>query len=631
MSERGKEIVSSSQSPPPGENPTLRGMKFLRLMACAAGVLYLTGCATAEVKSTTGAEVMLMASFRGDGEDGLHLAWSTNGLHWDALNQDRAVLPATVGESQLMRDPCLQQGPDGTFHLVWTTAWEGKTIGYANSKDLVHWSEPVALSLMENEPRTKLCWAPEMRWDAAKQHFLVYWTSSLKGESPEYWRTYATTTKDFKTFTPTKLFFDPGHSQIDASILPADGKFYLFYKHSWQGNRYAVADKLDGPYTNPAPLFTNDEWEGAWPLRTEGGYFAYIDRFKSRERMGLWFSPDLVSWTNISAQTSFPRGTLHCSVLKVKRSAIEEVVRLAEREMAIEPPTPIIEGFTADPDIAFFDGKFYVYPTSDKENWQTTDFSTWSSADLINWKNEGMILDVTKDLKWAKIRAWAPAMVRRNGTYYFYFCAEQKIGVATNNAPFGRFTDALEQPLVSPSREYPGQAIDPFAFIDDDGQAYLFYGQGNLYARKLKADMISFDGPPVKLTPRRFNEGVAVFKRNGTYYFMWSQNDARDVRYEVAYGTAKSPLGPIMVPRDNVVLQQRGRAIGTGHHGVVQVPGTDRWYVTYHRHAIPDGNGYQRQTCLVRMEFTADGRIKKMNPLEPAFAPGAKGESVAKP
>jgi beta-xylosidase len=277
-----------------------------------------------------------------------------------------------------------------------------------------------------------------------------------------------------------------------------------------------------------------------------------------------------------------------------------------------------------------FDDTYYVYPTSDKSEWQTTDFSAWSSKDLVHWKNEGMILDVTKDLKWAKIRAWAPAMIRRNGTYYFYFCAEQKIGVATNSAPTGRFTDALERPLLTPNREYPGQVIDPQVFIDDDGQAYLYYGQGNLYAYKLKPDMITLDGPPVRMTPPRFNEAIFVFKRNGLYYFMWSENDARDVRYQVAYGTAKSPLGPIEIPTNNVILRQRGQAVGTGHHSVVQVPGTDRWYMIYHRHAIPDGNGYTRQTCLAKMEFDAEGRITKSDPLEVTFPPGSKGEPISR-
>jgi beta-xylosidase len=575
--------------------------------------------------------VYVMATFRGNGADGLHLQWSADGYRWETLLNDRSVLPATVGESKLMRDPNLLRGPDGMFHLVWTTSWTGKTIGYARSKDLLNWSEPIAIPVMADEPACKLCWAPEVRYDAENKNFLIHWSSSFTNETPEYWRTYAVTTTDFKTFSKPRLFFDPGHSQIDASILGAEGKFYLFYKHSWQGNRYAVSDHLTGPYANSSPMITNDDWEGAWPMRLGDGYVAYIDRFKSRERMGMWHSKDLVTWENVSSKASFPPGTLHCSVIQVEKSVIQPMLEAEAREMAIEPPKPILEGFTADPHAVVFDDTYYVYPTSDKAEWQTTDFSCWSSKDLIHWNNEGMILDVTRDLSWAKIRAWAPAMIRRDGQYFFYFCAEQKIGVATNDRPFGKFKDAIDKPLISSTRELPGQAIDPFAFIDDDGQAYLYYGQGNLYAYKLKPDMLTLDGSPSRMTPRGFNEGIVVLKRNGIYYFMWSENDARDPRYQVAYGTSKSPLGPIEIPPDNVVLKRRGQAVGTAHHSVVQVPGTDRWYIIYHRHAIPDGNGYTRQTCIAKMEFDAEGRIKKSDPLDVVFPEGSKGEPIQHP
>lgn len=597
---------------------------------CVLTVAAFSPTCFAQAPNQANTKCYVMGTFRGNGEDGLHLEWSTNGYHWETLMDDRSVLRSTVGESQLMRDPCLLQVPDGTFHMVWTTAWAGKTIGYASSKDLIHWTEPMAIPVMAEEDDCMLCWAPEIRYDAQNRNFLIYWSSRFRNESSEYFRTYATTTSDFKTFTKAKLFFDPGHSQIDASILETNGKFYLFYKHSYQGIRYAVSDRLAGPYTQPSELFSGEDWEGPWPLRIGDDHLVYLDHFKSRDRMGLWRSKDLKTWDNISGQAKFPPGTLHSSVIQVEKKLIDPLLEAKAREMAIEPPKPILEGFTADPHAMVFDDTYYVYPTSDKREWQTTDFSCWSSKDLIHWNNEGMILDVTKDLKWAKIRAWAPAMIRRDGKYFFYFCAEQQIGVATSDKPTGKFVDALDRPLIKPSKEYPGQAIDPFAFIDDDGQAYLYYGQGNLYAYKLNHDMITLDGSPTKMTPRGFNEGVFVIKRNGIYYFMWSQNDARDVRYQVAYGTSKSPLGPIEVPPDNVILQQRGRAVGTGHHAVVQVPGTDRWYVFYHRHAIPDGNGYTRQTCLARMEFDANGRIRKMDPLAEVFPDGSKGEPITK-
>jgi beta-xylosidase len=321
-----------------------------------------------------------------------------------------------------------------------------------------------------------------------------------------------------------------------------------------------------------------------------------------------------------------------CVLLAVGCDGDTTSTKILAYQTTAPPPDPILEGYTADPHAVVFDGTYYVYPTSDKDEWRTTDLSAWSSRDLVHWHNEGMVLDVTRDLAWAKSRAWAPAMIRRGGRYFFYFVADLKIGVAVSDKPTGKFVDPLGKPLVVPSSQRPGQAIDPFAFIDDDGQAYLYYGQGNLYAYKLKPDMITLDGAAIRMTPRGFNEGVFMIKRNGVYYFMWSQNDARDPNYQVAYGTATSPLGPIELSADNVILQRHGPVVGTGHHAVVQVPGTDRWYMFYHRHAIPNGSGYLRETCLAPMEFDDHGRIKKVDPLASVAGPaGGYDASVEEP
>lgn len=294
-------------------------------------------------------------------------------------------------------------------------------------------------------------------------------------------------------------------------------------------------------------------------------------------------------------------------------------------------PKPILDGFTADPSIRVFGDTYYVYPTSDKPNWETTDFSVWSSKNLIDWKREGMILDVTKDLAWAKLRAWAPDCVERNGKYYFYFCADTKIGVGVADKPTGPFKDALGHPLIQKGGKINvGQTIDPQAFIDDDGQAYLFYGNGKFaQVVKLKPDMITIDGDPVNIKLKEFREGIWVFKRNGKYYFMWSIDDARSPNYRVGYGIADSPLGPVTSPtKDFIVLQKHGAAVATAHHSVVNVPGTDRWYVAYHRHAVPGGSGFKREVCLVRMEFNPDGTIKPMDPLTTPFPPGSVGEPI---
>lgn len=303
-------------------------------------------------------------------------------------------------------------------------------------------------------------------------------------------------------------------------------------------------------------------------------------------------------------------------------------------------PKPILDGFTADPAIRVFGDTYYVYPTSDKTNWMTTDFSVWSSKNLVDWKKEGMILDVAHDLKWANIKAWAPDCIQRNGKFYFYFCADGKIGVATADKPTGPFVDALGKPLLDRKADsrITSNTIDPYPFIDDDGQAYLYWGNssGKVNVVKLKPDMLTIDGAPAEFVIKSrssgqvidFREGTVVFKRRGKFYFMWSVDDARSDNYRVAYGTADNPYGPVSVPEGATVLRKHGTAKGTGHHSVVNVPGTDRWYVAYHRHAIPIGSGYQRETCLARMEFNPDGTIKPIDPLSPAFPPGSTGEPL---
>jgi beta-xylosidase len=302
-----------------------------------------------------------------------------------------------------------------------------------------------------------------------------------------------------------------------------------------------------------------------------------------------------------------------------------------ETRLLAQAPKPILDGFTADPAIRVFGDKYYVYPTSDKPNWQTTDFSIWSSPNLVDWTKEGMILDVAHDLTWANIEAWAPDAIERDGTYYFYFCAKHKIGVATAKSPTGPFVDALGKPLLVKEGKITTGTIDPYPFIDD-GQAYIYFGNGNNEANvfRLKPDMVTLDGDPIVIKLRDFREGIVVFKRGDRYYFMWSIDDARSDDYRVGYGWSDSPLGPVESPPEFVVLRKNGIAKGTSHHSVVNVPGTDRWYMAYHRHAIPVGGGYQRETCLARMEFNDDGTIRPVDPMVTAFPAGSKGEPIAR-
>ncbi|MFC0527752.1 family 43 glycosylhydrolase [Phytohabitans kaempferiae] len=284
---------------------------------------------------------------------------------------------------------------------------------------------------------------------------------------------------------------------------------------------------------------------------------------------------------------------------------------------------PVIPGLFADPHIATFGGRYYLYPTTDGyASWSGTYYKAFSSTDLVNWTDHGVILDHGPDVSWADNSAWAPAVATRGGRYYLYFSGgaasgntTKQLGVAVADSPTGPFRDALGRPLVRGDQFSGGQAIDPMVFTDDDGESYLYWGQGVARAVRLNADMVSFDAAQVRvITPSGYNEAPFVFKRNGLYYLMWSENDTRSEDYRVAYATGSSPLGPWTAR--GVVLQKRLDAgiKGTGHHSVVRAPGTDTWYVAYHRFAVPAGNGTNRETAIDRMDFNSDGTIRPIVP-----------------
>ncbi|MFD1148741.1 family 43 glycosylhydrolase [Saccharothrix hoggarensis] len=283
---------------------------------------------------------------------------------------------------------------------------------------------------------------------------------------------------------------------------------------------------------------------------------------------------------------------------------------------------PVIPGLFADPHITNINGRYYLYPTTDGyAGWASPYYKAFSSTDLVNWTDHGVILNHGPDVSWADNSAWAPAVVAKNGRYYLYFSGGaasgdtgKHLGVAVSDSPTGPFRDALGRPLIR-AGAYSGQAIDPMVFTDDTGQSYLYWGNGTAYVVPLNADMVSFDPAEVRdITPVGYREASFVFKRNGTYYFMWSENDTRDEDYRVAYATGTSPLGPWT--KRGVVLQKRlDLGIkGPGHHSVVKAPGSDTWHVAYHRFAVPAGNGANREVAVDRMTFDANGLI---NPIVP--------------
>ena len=263
----------------------------------------------------------LFTYFTRNGEDGLHLMASADGFKWEKLNDGKSFLAPKVGKSKLMRDPCVVLGPDGTFHLVWTSGWTENNIGYASTKDFVTWSEEKEIPVMTHEPTVRNSWAPEVHYDAKRGEFILFWASTIPGKFPETagasesaynHRLYSTTTKDFSAYTPTKLFYDPGFSVIDATFLHANGHHYLIVKDETVNPpkkhlRYAESDDVQGPFTSlSAPFTPPGLWvEGPTAVQVGDDFIVYFDAYTTKH-YGALRTHDFKTWEDVTAKMSFP-------------------------------------------------------------------------------------------------------------------------------------------------------------------------------------------------------------------------------------------------------------------------------------------------------------------------------------
>jgi hypothetical protein len=259
--------------------------------------------------------------FINNGEDGLHLLSSADGLNWTALNGGRSFLYPAVG-SRLMRDPSITRGPDGMFHLVWTTGWWDTGIGIAHSKDLVTWSDQTFLPVMAGTPGAQNCWAPEIFYDADTSRYLIFWATTTIREPDTAHRIYYVETRDFKTYTPAKILYDNGFSVIDAFIVkPSPGRYVMVLKDETalptpkKHLRIAEAAHAEGPY-GPASAPISVDWvEGPSVLKQGSGWIVYYDEY-TRRRYGALQSPDLKQWTPVQG-LNFPRGVRHGTAFEV--------------------------------------------------------------------------------------------------------------------------------------------------------------------------------------------------------------------------------------------------------------------------------------------------------------------------
>ena len=295
---------------------------------------------------------------------------------------------------------------------------------------------------------------------------------------------------------------------------------------------------------------------------------------------------------------------------------------------------PILPGYFADPSIVQYEGKAYIYATLDPWGgetlgcWESADFKNWTFREL-NWPTKAACTSPTSK----EAMVWAPSVVQgTDGKFYMYVSVGSEVWVGTADHPLGPWSNLLvDQPLI-PENFKPGfHMIDAEAFIDDDGQAYLYWGSGwnwingKCWVVKLKPDMKTFDGEVRDVTPANYFEAPFMVKRHGRYFLMYSSGKTTTDTYQVHYAVGGSPLGPFAEAANSPILvsDPERNILSPGHHAVFRHEGQD--IILYHRHSIPfDPEFIGRQVCIDPIQFNPVGTITKVKPSHhaPAWAEG---------
>ena len=331
-----------------------------------------------------GETAYLFSYFINDSKDGLHLAYSYDGLNWTPLNGGRSFLTPSVGKDKLMRDPSICQAPDGTFHMVWTSSWTDRIIGYASSRDLIHWSEQQAIPVMMHEPEAHNCWAPELFYDEPSETYYIFWATTIPGRHKEVptsesekglnHRMYYVTTKDFRTFSKTKMFFNPDFSVIDAAIVkdPTQGDLIMVVKNENSNppeknlRVTRTKDIAKGFPTKVSAPITGKYWaEGPAPLFVGDALYVYFDKYRDH-RYGAVRSLDHgETWEDVSDQVSFPRGIRHGTAFAVDASVVESLIN-DRKHQSVKAQT---SSWFSDKDLTLT-GVYYYPEHWDESQWE---------------------------------------------------------------------------------------------------------------------------------------------------------------------------------------------------------------------------------------------------------------------
>lgn len=593
-------------------------------------------------------------------EEAVCFAVSMDGYSFYALNGNKPVLDSKVISSTGgVRDPHILRCEDGkTFYMVVTdmvsdNGWDSnRALVMLKSTDLVNWSHSIInmQKRYKGQEKLKRVWAPQTIFDKEAGKYMLYWSMQYEGGPDVIYYAYAN--EDFTDLTgePKPLFIPADKkSCIDGDIVYKDGVYHLFYKTEGHGNGIKVATtrSLTSGEWKESPDYkqqTKEAVEGAGTFKLIG-QDKYILMYDVYMKGAYQFTEttDLEHFKVIDHAVKMDFHPRHGTVIPITRAELKRITDKwgKPEELGELPQNPVLPGFHADPEILYSKktDKYYIYSTTDGQpGWGGWYFTAFSSPDLKDWTYEGVILDLrSPQVPWANGNAWAPAIEEKlidgKYKYFFYYSgnpndnSRKQIGVAIADSPTGPFKD-MGQPIITDSPAGHGQQIDVDVFTDPmTGTPYIYWGNGYMAGAELNSDMVSVKKETIKvLTPKggtlkdyAYREAPYVFYRKGTYYFLWSVDDTGSPNYHVAYGTSDSPLGPIKVAKDPIVtIQDPAKEIyGPAHNSVVRKPGTDEWYIVYHRinknYLDKDkGPGVHREVCIDRLEFNEDGTIRRV-------------------
>ena len=586
-------------------------------------------------------------------DEAIRFAVSSDGYNYFALNDNNPVIDSKIiSSSGGVRDPHILRCEDGkTFYMVATDmvsskGWDSnRAMVLLKSTDLINWSSKV-INIQQRftgQEDLKRVWAPQTIYDAEAKKYMIYW-SMKHGEKNDIIY-YAYANKDFTELEgePKPLFIPrSGDYCIDGDIIRKDSLYHLFCKtgnKQSSGIKSATTTSLtSGNWTENDSYLqpTKEDVEGSaiFKMNNSDTYIMMYDLYRAHS-FQFTKSTDLKNFTIIDQDVKMNFKPRHGTIISITRDELRSLIKQWGKPEGFPEinNNPVLSGYYADPEILYSKKtkKYYLYPTSDGfTGWSGNYFKAFSSDNLTEWKDEGIILQLGKDVSWTDRNAWAPCIVEKKikgkYKYFYYFTAAQKVGVAVADHPAGPFKD-LGKPLLAdrPEGVNRGQVIDPDVFTDPQtGKSYIYWGNGFMAGAELNKDMTSIKpGTQSILKPdRTYREGTYVFYRKGKYYFLWSEDDTRSPNYRVRYAISDSPLGKFTIPENNLILAKDTLQgiFGTGHNSVLQIPGKDEWYMVYHRFSYPDGikmgdaAGYNREVCIDKLEFNEDGSIRQVVP-----------------